>query len=299
MTSKERISEQVKLPSKFINVHGAKMHYVEAGEGRPILFLHGVPTSSYLWRNIMPHLSSLGRCIAVDLIGFGQSERPDISYSISDHINYTEAFIQEMGLRDIILVMHGWGSVIGFDYAMRHEKNCSGLVFYEAFLRSMDGEDLSLPYQEQLVTLQGQENVYDLAVNGLAFIDHIIPQTVMRSLSSAELNAYRQPFLTEGSGKPILQYLEELPNGSGKSKVDELITAYSAQLTKSRLPKLMLYSIPGFITTIATAMWAKEHLPNLEIVDIGEELHLAQESYPKLIGDTISIWLQSVEQTNA
>ena len=299
MTNNERISTQVKLPSKFINVHGAKMHYMEVGEGNPILFLHGIPTSSYLWRNIMPYLASLGRCIAVDLVGFGQSERPDIAYTISDHIKYVEGFIEALNLKNITLVMHGWGSVIGFDYAMRHEKNCRGLVFYEAFLRTENGQDLSLPYQEQLVTLQGQENVYDLTMNGLAFIDHIIPQTVMRTLSSDELNAYREPFMAAGSGKPILQYLQELPNSSGKSKAEELIANYSAKLTRSRLPKLMLYSVPGFITTIAAAMWAKEHLPNLEIVDIGEELHLAQESYPELIGDTISVWLQSVEQTHA
>ncbi len=299
MTSKERISDKVNLPSRFVDVHGAKMHYIESGEGNPILFLHGIPTSSYLWRNIIPHLSSLGRCIAPDLIGFGKSSRPDIEYSVSDHISYIEGFISALNLKNITLVMHGWGSVIGFDYAMRHESNCRALVFYEAFLRTTNGNDLSLPYQEQLITLQGQENVYDLTVNGAAFIDHIIPQTVMRSLSETELEAYRAPFKASGSGKPILQYLNELPNGADEGKVDKLIAAYSEKLTHSELPKLMLYSVPGFITTIAAAMWAKENLPNLEIVDIGEELHLAQESYPELIGDTISVWLQSVEQTHA
>lgn len=112
------------------------------------------------------------------------------------------------------------------------------------------------------------------------------------------MEVYRKPFTAKGSGKPILQYLKELPDGKDKSAIEKMIADYSKKLMKSKLPKLMLYSVPGFITTIATAMWAKDHLPNLEIVEIGEELHLAQESCPQLMGETISVWLQGVEQTH-
>lgn len=299
MATNERISEQMNLPSKFVEVYGSKMHYIETGEGHPILFLHGVPTSCYVWRNIIPHLSTLGRCIALDLVGFGKSDKPEISYSFADHIKYLEGFINKLGLEKITLVMHGWGSVIGFDYAMRHENNCIGLVFYEAFLRTTTGDDLSLPYQEQLLTLQNEDNDLELDVSGAGFVDQVLPQSVMRTLTAKEMEVYRQPFLNKGSGKPIQQYINELPNGDGNSKVETVIAEYSKKLTKSKLPKLMLYSVPGFITTIATAMWAKDNLPNLEIVDIGEELHLAQESYPQLIGETISVWLQGVEQIHA
>lgn len=294
----ESLPENFQISSNFTNVLGSKMHYIEAGEGRPILFLHGIPTSSYLWRNIIPYLALLGRCIAPDLIGFGRSEKPNIKYDILNHIKYIEAFIQELDLKNITLVMHGWGSVIGFDYAMRHEKNCTSLVFYEAFLRPLDSIDISLPYQEQLITLQDQERADELILNGTLFVDKIISQTAMRQLSDEEMSQYRQPFLQKGSGKPILDYLHDLPDGTGKKPVDTLIANYSKKLTKSALPKLMLYSVPGFITTIATAMWARENLPNLEIVDIGEELHLAQESCPQLMGETISAWLQGVEQTH-
>lgn len=296
MTGK-RISDKLSYPSKFVEVNGSKMHYVEAGTGDPILFLHGIPTSCYLWRNIIPHLMPLGRCIAPDLIGFGKSSKPSISYSVFDHISYIEKFIESLGLKRITLVMHGWGSVIGFDYAMRHEKNCKGLVFYEAFLRSMHGSDVSLALQEQLVELHDQEGIYDLAANAMPFIEKIIPQNVMRELTMEEMDHYREPFVEAGAGKPIMQYIEELPTGTNESKVEKLIEDYSRKLTKSKLPKLMLYSVPGFVTTIATAMWAKESLPNLEIVDIGEELHLAQESSPDLMGETISVWLQAVEQS--
>jgi haloalkane dehalogenase len=294
--SNERISSKLTYPSKYVEVYGSKMHFIEAGEGDPILLLHGIPTSCYLWRNVIPHISTLGRCIAPDLIGFGQSDRPDIEYSIFDHIKYIEKFLETLNLRRVTLITHGWGSVIGFDYAMRHENNCKGLAFYEAFLRSGNSEDVSLPYQEQLISLQDEENAYDVVTNGALFIDKIIPQHIMRQLTDEEMNNYRKPFLQDGTSKPILQYLKELPRGEGKTKVDELIANYSKKLTHSKLPKLLMYSIPGFISTIATVMWAKEHLPNLEIADIGEELHLAQESNPQLIGEIISVWLQGVEQ---
>lgn len=295
----ERISTKFSYPSQYVEVFGSKMHYVEAGEGNPVLFLHGIPTSSYLWRNIIPHIVPLGRCIAVDLIGLGGSDKPNIDYSVHDHIKYIDKFIETLDLQNITLVMHGWGSVIGFDYAMRHEKNCKGLVFYEAFLRSLtltDNEDVSLPLQEQLIAWQDQEVAGDLAGNTSVFIEKILSQQVMRRLTEEEMNHYRQPFLQEGAARPLLKYLNELPKGDGKGEIDKLITDYTIKLSKSLLPKLMLYSVPGFITTIATIIWAKEHLKNLEIVDIGEELHLAQECCPDLMGETISVWLQGVEQ---
>ena len=292
-----RMAEKRKLPdisyeSKYIDVLGSTLHYLEEGAGDPILFLHGVPTSCYVWRNIIPYLSSLGRCIAPDLIGFGKSGKPDIPYHIHDHIHFIEQFIDKLKLKNITLVMHGFGSVIGFHYAMNHEKNCKGLVFYEGFLRSFNAEDISLPYQEHLVEFDEA----DVGIEGSGYIDRILPQLVMKQLSDSEMDCYREPFVDKKSAKPIFQYLKELPKGDGKSKLDKLIADYSKKLTKSTLPKLMLYTIPGFITTISTAMWAKDHLPNLEMVEIGEELHLAQESYPDVIGETISAWMQGVEQ---
>jgi haloalkane dehalogenase len=292
----EGIAGKTNIPVKQVDVFGSKMSYLEAGSGDAILFLHGIPTSSYVWRNIIPYLAPLGRCIAPDLIGFGRSDKPDIKYSISDHIKYIEKFIEVLGLKNVTLIMHGWGSIIGFHYATHHEKNCRGLVFYEAFLRSVNGDDLSLPFQEQMQTLQDLENASDMVTNGVTFIDRIMPQNIMRQLTDEEMKYYREPFQQAGTDKPILQYIRELPKGAGKTEVDKLIDAYSVRLTKSRLPKLMLYSVPGFITTMATVKWAKDHLPNLEIVDIGEELHLGQESSPGLIGEAISVWLQGVEQ---
>lgn len=294
-----KVSADFPYKSQYVDIYGSKMHYIEQGSGDPILLLHGMPTSSYVWRNVIPHLATLGRCIAPDLIGMGKSEKPDIQYSIFDHIKYVEKFIETLNLKRVTLIMHGWGSLIGFDYAMRHENNCKGLVFYEAYLRPFNGADMSLPLQEQLHTIDQQENIYDLIMNGTYYIDKVMPQEIMRPLTQEEMNHYREPFLKKGSAKPLHQYLKELPRGDRNTKVDQLIATYSEKLTHSKLPKLMLYSVPGYITTIATAMWAKEHLPRLEMVDVGEELHYAQESNPILMGEAISIWLQGIEQTTA
>ncbi|OGT53288.1 MAG: hypothetical protein A3E84_01585 [Gammaproteobacteria bacterium RIFCSPHIGHO2_12_FULL_42_13] len=295
----ERISSTCPYTSHYADIYGSKMHYLEEGVGDPILFLHGIPTSSYLWRNIIPYIMPLGRCIAPDLIGMGKSAKPNIEYTIADHIRYIEKFIETLNLNNLILVLHGWGSVIGLDYAMRHEKNCRGIAFYEAFLRPFHQEDISLPLYEQVISLQEQTTAPDLTQHGVNFVDQIITQGVMRKLSEAEKNQYREPFSKPGTGKPLQQYLKEFPHGDGKSKADQLITQYSKKLSHSKLPKLMLYSVPGFITTIGTAMWARDTLPNLELVDIGEELHFAQESHPKLIGETVSIWLQGIETGTA
>lgn len=292
----DKISAAYPYESHFADIYGSKLHYIEQGKGRPILFLHGIPASSYVWRNVIPHLSSLGRCIAPDLIGMGKSDKPNIEYTVFDHIKYIDKLIETLNLKDLILIMHGWGSLIGFDYAMRHEKNCKGLVFYEAYLRPSNGKDISLPLQEQLHTFEQNENIYDLITQGSYYIDKILPQEMMRPLSNEEKSYYREPFLIKGSGKPLRQYLQELPRPNRTSEVDQLIANYSKKLTKSPLPKLMLYSVPGFITTIASAMWAKDNIKNIEMVDIGEELHYAQESNPTLMGEAISVWIQGIEQ---
>jgi haloalkane dehalogenase len=294
--SQSRISTDFPYESRFVEIAGSKMHYIEQGAGDPILFLHGIPASNYVWRNVIPHLATLGRCIAPDLIGFGKSDKPDIAYSISDHIRYIEKFIDELKLKKLTIVMHGWGSIIGFDYAMKHEKNCKGLAFYEAFLRPFHEEDISLPFQEHVSELEAQEFNMEKAINGIQFIDQVLPQAMMRTLSETEMSHYREPFLEAGSEKPLQQYWQELSQKNGSGEVDKIITEYAKKLTQSKLPKLLLYSIPGFVMTIATVMWAKKHLTQLEIVEIGEDLHYAQESNPFLMGESISIWLQGVEQ---
>jgi len=132
-----------------MEVLGSNIHYVEQGQGDPIVFLHGMPASSYMWRDVIPKLAGSARCIAPDLIGMGQSDKPDIEYTVFDHIKYIEKFIEELGLENMTLVLHGWGSVIGLDYAMRHPEKIKAIAFYEAHLAAFqDWSHLSLPLQE-------------------------------------------------------------------------------------------------------------------------------------------------------
>ena len=160
--NKKQISTEFPFRSNFVEVHGSKIHYIDEGKGEPILFLHGNPTSSYLWRNIIPHLTGNARCIAPDLIGMGKSDKPDIEYRFFDHVKYIEGFIDKMKIKDVTLVIHDWGSGLGFHYAMRNEDKIRGIAFMEAILAPTErwdmfqpgfGEDFSKPLE--LLMLDG------------------------------------------------------------------------------------------------------------------------------------------------
>lgn len=296
MSQQQAISAAFAYKANFVEVNGAKLHYIEEGQGRPILFLHGIPTWSYLWRNVIPYLSDQAHCIAVDLMGMGKSDKPDITYSVFEHIDYITGFIEALDLRDVTLVMHGWGSIIGFHYAMTHPDNIYGLAFLESHIRPVTEIDMvSLPLLEMASVMSSEDGGYDIVMNSNYFVNTVMPSGVLRTLTDEEMQQYQMPFQTPGSCQPLWQYLQELPLGtSGDPKVLELITQYSQQLTQSDLPKLMLYAIPGFITTIDTVRWAKDNLPNLTLVDIGDALHYAQESNPEKIGAELATWFTQV-----
>lgn len=295
MSELDGISEDFPFESKFVDVLDSSMHYVEEGDGDPMLFLHGVPTSNYMWRNILPTVSEQARCIAPDLIGFGQSAKPDIEYSIFDHIKYIEAFINALDLKNITLVLHGWGSIAGFHYAMNNPENIKGIVFYESHIRpTVNWDMLSLPVQQFAALFSGEEASYNEIINENFFINEALPTGVLRRLSSEELRHYSAPFATPESRKPLLKYVHELPVGNGPDDVVALIDAYSEKLKKSSLPKLMFYAVPGFITTIDTVQWAKNNLTDLELVDLGEAMHFAQETSPKLFANELVEWYSAI-----
>ena len=291
----ETQSQSATYQSRFINIHGNNIHYVDQGKGDPIVFLHGMPTSSYLWRNIIPPLTEDTRCIAPDLIGMGKSDKPDITYSVFDHIKYIDGFIEELNLNNITLVLHGWGSVIGFDIAMRHPEKIKAIAFFEAHIRpALDWDMLSLPVQQLASMLKNKKASYHAVVEDNYFLTKLLPRGMLRKLTQEELDAYSEPFTTKESRKPLWQYLQELPLGDNNTDVVKLIEAYSKKLQQSDVPKLMLYAIPGFITTIDTVRWAKEHLSNLTLVDLGEALHFAQESVPEQFSTALLDWYQQL-----
>ena len=283
--------------SNFVDIKGCKIHYIDEGEGTPVVFSHGVPTSSYLWRNIIPTISQGYRCIAPDMVGFGLSDKPDIDYSIFDHIDYFNYFIDALNLDKFILVMHGWGSVVGFHFAMENPQRIIGLAFIESHVRAnIDWSMLSLPMQEIAnLMLSNPDKGYDLVMNSDFYLREIFKPGILTKLSEQEWEQYAKPFSKPGSNKPIWRYLEDLPLSAPDDRVIELINDYSRKLQKSELPKLMMFAVPGFITTMDTVRWAKEHIGNLELVDVGDALHYPQESNPELISKELYNWLAKLD----
>lgn len=280
-----------KTKSKFVDIDGAKLHYLEAGVGPVMLFLHGMPTSSYLWRNIIPVLSDKARCIAPDLIGMGKSDKPDIAYTVFDHIHYIEQLIEKLELKNITLVMHGWGSVIGFDIASRHEDNMHALAFYEAHVRpTTEWDMLSLPVQQLATLLHRRDASYRAIVEQNYLIRRLLPSSVLRTLTAEEMNNYEEPFKTPEDRKPLWQFIQELPLGHQEGEVVDMISRYNAWLRKTKLPKLMLYAIPGFVTTMESVRWSRENLPKLTLVEIQNALHMAQETMPEFFARELRDW---------
>ncbi|MBV53673.1 MAG: haloalkane dehalogenase [Coxiellaceae bacterium] len=291
--SEEKEIQEVSC-GRFIDVHGSKMHYRELGEGRPIVFLHGMPVSSYVWRNVLRACSHLGRCIAPDLIGMGQSDQPEIDYTIDDHASYIEGFIENLELKDVVLVMHGWGSLFGFEYARTHSDVISGLAFFESHIRPIsDSSMLSLPVQQLSSMLSNRDVSYRAVIEQNYMIRKVLPSCAVGEMSEVVLQEYQKPFMTEKSRQVLWQYLQDLPLGRGPENVIQFIDRYSNWLQSSEVPKLMLYAMPGFITTIDTVSWARDHLPNLTQYCLEDVMHLPQESVPGLFSQALIDWYDS------
>ncbi len=294
MNEKQAISPDFPYESRYVTALNSRMHYIDEGEGDPILFLHGMPASSYVWRNIIPYVKSCGRCIALDLIGMGKSDKPDIDYSVFDTIAYLDAFIQALNLKNLTLVMHGWGSVAGLDYAMRHSANIKALAFLEPHFIHTDIKSDVMPLSVQqccfLANAAAATNEHDQIINTDYFVDTVLLNGVLRRLSDEELNYYRSAFCEPSHRHLFLQYLKDFPvNGEPKEVVD-LISSYTKALQDSSVPKLMLYAIPGFNTNVGTIEWAREYLKNLDLCDLGKGLHYLQESNPKAVGLALEEW---------
>ena len=287
------ISIDFSYESKFVNVLDSRMHYVERGNGNPILFLHGNPTSSYLWRNIMPYLETQGRVIAVDNIGFGKSDKPDIDYTFTDHARYLEAFIDILDLQKITLITHEWGASLGLDYAARHENNIYGLALMEAtlphgspFPKSEMLEELAPLFQCFRDPVEGPKYI----IEENQFIETLLPAGVVRSLTEAEINIYRLPFTKPESRKPILVWPNQLPTSEEPTHMMKIMENYSKWLLKTDLPKLHIYGSPGIVNPPSLVDFLKKKLKNYETVYVGAVLHYLQEDHPEIIGRAIADW---------
>ena len=286
----DAISPDMPYPSRFVDVLGSRLHYVEAGAGDPVLFLHGNPTSSYLWRNVMPHLETDARCIAVDLIGMGQSNKPDLEYRLVDHVRYVDGFIEALGLERVTLVVHDWGSALGFHYARRHESNVKGIAFMEAIVRPMTWDEWPGSVRGLFQQIRTPEVGWDLIVNKHVFVEQILPGAIQRDLTPEEMDTYRAPFLDPPTRKPVWRWPNEIPIDGEPSDVVELVQQYTDWLTRSTVPKLLLYAQPGAILRADLVAWCTEHIEALTSVDIGPGLHFVQEDQPHAIGRALRDW---------
>ena len=293
MTTKP-ISADFPFESNYIEVHGSKIHYIDEGAGDPILFLHGNPTSSYLWRNIVPYLVPHARCIAPDLIGMGKSDKPELDYRFFDHSKYVEGFIDKLNLSNITLVIHDWGSALGFYYAMRHQKNIKGIAFMEAILRPMkwDGFPSDFKMGFKLMRTPGVGWFMICVMN--MFVTQILPKAIVRKLSAKEMDYYAAPYKTIKSRKPVWQWPAEIPIDGKPADTYEMISDYDKKLRGSELPKLLFSASPGGIIEAKTVEWCKQNLKNLKVVNIGNGIHYLQEDNPHLIGEELSKWYKDL-----
>jgi len=288
------ISAEFPFESKFIEVNGSRIHYVDEGSGDPILFLHGNPTSSYLWRNIIPYMTELGRCIAPDLIGMGKSGKPKIPYRFSDHYKYIKGFIEKLELKNITLVIHDWGSGLGFHYAMENEDNVKGLAFMEALLKPSSWSDFPKDFKMGFKLMRSPAIGWFMISVMNVFVKQILPQATVRDYTSEEMSVYLEPYKTIGSRKPVRVWPTEIPIDGTPSDMHKLISDYNLKLQNSNLPKLLFHAEPGGIITPQMVEWCKSHLKNLTIVDIGSGIHYIQEDNPHKIGKELSAWYQSL-----
>ena len=243
------ISADFPFESKYVEVHGSKMHYIEEGEGDTILFLHGNPTSCYLWRNVIPHLRHKGRCIAPDLIGMGKSDKPDLSYYFEDHYKYITGFIDALQLKNITLVIHDWGSGLGFNYMAHHPENVVRVAFMEAILRPARWQDFPKDFKMGF-KLMRTPLVGWIMISGMnAFVNKILPQATMRTLTEEEMNHYRAPYPTAKSLRPVRQWPREIPIDGQPERMHKTVSAYCESFKASQHPKLLLYATPGGLIT--------------------------------------------------
>ena len=284
------ISADFPFESKYLNVKGSNMHYIDEGEGDPILFLHGNPTSSYLWRNVIPHLEGQARLIAPDLIGMGKSDKPNIDYTYDDHYAYLEAFIEKLGLKNVTLVIHDWGSALGFRYAHTHVDNIKGITFMEAIVKPMTWSempaDMRTPFKMMRMPYVGW---FMISVMNM-FVNKMIPDTIKRTLNAEEMAYYRAPYPTIKSRKPVRVWPQQIPIDGKPKRNHELIESYSQWLQDSNIPKLCLHAHPGAIINAENVQWIEKSIPNTKMVDIGEGIHFVQEDNPHGIGKAISEW---------
>lgn len=281
----------------YIHVYGKRMAYVEEGSGDPIVFLHGNPTSSYLWRNVIPHVSTLGRCIAPDLIGMGDSDKLDESgpdrYRFVEHRRYLQAFFKSKSItQDVTLVVHDWGGALGFEWAKQNVNAVKGIVYMETIVCPLTWDDWN---EKATPVFQGFRSPAgeSMALEKNIFVEKVLPGSVLRKLGADEMDVYRRPFQEAGEGRrPTLTWPRELPIEGEPADVVEIVDAYGEWLSASNIPKLFINADPGAILVGRQREFCRGWPNQTEVTVKGS--HFIQEDSPDEIGTVIADWYQTL-----
>ena len=285
------------LPKSFVEVKGKQMAYVEMGEGDPVVFLHGNPTSSYLWRNIMPHVAGQGRCLAPDLIGMGDSDKLHApgpgSYRFVEHRDYLDGFLDAVGLGgNAVFVIHDWGSALGFDWGNRHRDRVRGFCYMEALVRPVTWEEWP---EAAKAVFQGFRSPAGegMVLEKNVFVERVLPGSILRKMSEEEMAVYRRPFAAPGEDRrPTLTWPREIPISGEPADVVEIVQSYSEWLASSEVAKLFIDAEPGAILTGPQREFCLGW-PNQTVAKV-KGSHFIQEDSPDEIGKALSDWLRGL-----
>ena len=263
------------------------MAYVDVGSGDPVVFLHGNPTSSYLWRNVIPHVQPSARCLAPDLIGMGDSGKaPAGSYRFVDHARYLDAWFEALALDRVTLVVHDWGSALGFHWARRHPERVRGLVYMEALVRPVTWDEWPEVARKAFQAMRSPGGEEMVLVKNV-FVERILPLSVLRGLTEAEMAVYRRPYLEPGeSRRPTLTWPRQIPIDGEPADVVAIVDDYARWLATSNVPKLFVNAEPGTILSGPQREFCRTWPNQQEITVRGS--HFVQEDSPREIGAAVA-----------
>jgi haloalkane dehalogenase len=293
MISKHQQSGATALRKEYVDILDRRMAHVGVGAGDPIVFLHGNPTSSYIWRNVLPHSASFARCLAPDLIGMGDSDKlPDSGpdrYTFVEHRRYLDAWFEKLGLTsNVTLVLHDWGSALGFDWARRHPQAVKGIAHMESIVAPFRWDSMPPAVVGAFRSFRSPEGE-KLVLKDNFFVESVIPAGILRTLSYEEMSEYRRPFAKAGEGRrPMLTWARQVPIDGEPADVTEVVMTYGTWLRENKVPKLFVRAQPGMIINDEFRAFCRT-FPNQQEVTVPGS-HFLQEDSPDEIGRAIADW---------
>lgn len=276
-----------------VSVLDSVMFHTESGAGTPLVFLHGNPTSSHLWRKVLPGLGAPGRCLAPDLIGMGRSGKPAVAYRFDDHARYLDAWFDALDLDQVVLVGHDWGGALAFDWASRHPGRTRGVAFLETIVKPMSWAEFPASARPLFEAMRTPGTGEAMVLDENLFIEQALPRTVVTELAEPDLDVYRRPYPTRESRLPLLQWPRSMPLDGEPAAVVARVEAYGKWLASSAdVPKLLLAFDPGpgIMMSPELVDWCATNIASLEIVRCGRAGHHAPEDQPDAIAAAIAAW---------